>query len=89
MNEGDLTLLVSYSLGSDEEMSKAIVEAFLAANIDVYHKPTSLVEWVNTDVFDDLQWSSDRPIYLCTRIWDHQVVLTAEEIRIYSSQAIG
>jgi len=86
LNEETLPLLVSYSLSSDEEMSTAIVDAFLAADIDVYDKLTNLADWINTDVTRDLRWSSGRPIYLCTRIWDHQVVVTAEEIRIYSPQ---
>jgi len=84
LNEETLPLLVSYSLGSDEDVSKAIVDAFLAADVDVYDKQTPLADWINTDVFRDLRWSSGRPIYLCTRIWGHQVVVTAEEIRIYS-----
>lgn len=84
LNEDDLCLLVAYSYSGGEELSEAIVDAFLAANIDVYEKPTQLVDWINADVLTDLQWSSDRPLYLSTRIWGHQVVLTAEEVRIYT-----
>lgn len=76
--------LVSYSPSSGEEMSEAVVNAFLAANIDVFGKPTLLIDWINPDVFNALEWSSDRPLYLSTRIWDHQVVVTADEIRIYT-----
>lgn len=83
-NEDDLPLLVAYSPSSDEEMCEAVVNAFLAAGIDVFEKPTQLVDWINADVFDDLQWSSNRPLYLSTRIWDHRVVITADEIRIYT-----
>ncbi|WP_313691846.1 hypothetical protein [Halorarum halobium] len=68
-------------------MSEAIVNAFHAANVDVFEEPTRLADWVNTDVLNDLQWSSDGPLYLSTRIWDHQVVLTAEEVRIYTRSA--
>jgi hypothetical protein len=88
LNEGDLHLVVRYSLDGDESMSVAIVEAFLAAGIDVYEKPTQLVDWVNAAVLDNLQWSSDPPLYLCTRIWDHLVVLTPEEVRVYSERMI-
>jgi hypothetical protein len=88
LNEGDLHLVVRYSLDSEESMSVAIVDAFLAAGVDVYEKPTQLVDWVNADVLDNLQWSSDRLIYFCTRIWDHLVVLTPEEVRIYSERMI-
>lgn len=83
LNESDLSLVVRYSLGSDEAMVDAIVNAFLAAGVDVYDRPTQLVDWVNADVFENLQWASDRPLYLCTRIWGHGVVMTAEEVRVY------
>lgn len=83
-NEEELGLVVAYARGTGEEMDQAIVKAFLAANIEVMEKPTTLVDWINTDVLDEIQWSSGRPLYLCTQIWDHQVVITAEEIRVYS-----
>jgi len=88
LNEKELHLLVSYSLSSGEEMHEAVVNAFHAANIDVFEKPTQLVDWVNADVFEAIQWTSDRPVYLSTRIWDHQVVITAEEVRIYTSPSL-
>lgn len=50
-----------------------------------FDRPIQLVDWVNVDVFEAIQWTSDRPVYLSTRIWDHQVVITAEEVRIYAS----
>mgnify|MGYP005858184697 CR=1 FL=1 len=84
LNENDLHLLVAYSISSKEEMSEAIVNAFHAANIDVFEKPTQLFDWIDPDVFDALQWTPDGPLYLSTRIWDHQVVLTAKKVRIYT-----
>ena len=84
LNEDDLDLLVSYSIEPVEEIGEAIVNAFLALNIDVFDKPTQLNDWINTDAFDDLSWSSERPLYLSTRIWDHQVVITGDEIRLYT-----
>lgn len=83
LNEDDLDLLVSYSRESGEEMCGAVVNAFLAGNIDVYEEPTQLAHWINTDVLKDLRWSTTRPTYLCTHIWGHPVVITPEEIRIY------
>lgn len=82
-NEGDLSLVVRYSLESDEGMAEAVVNAFLAADVDVYDRPTRLVDWLDADVFEILEWTSGRPLYLCTRIWDHGVVMTPEEVRIY------
>lgn len=83
LNEGDLGLFVRYSRESNEGMAEAVVNAFLAAEVDVYHQPTQLVDWINADVFERIEWRSDRPLYLCTRIWDHGVVITPEEVRIY------
>jgi|GEM_PF-2840560 len=84
LDEEELPLVVAYSRSSDEQMDEAVVNAFLAANIDVFDRPTTLVDWVNTDVFEDLQWSSGHHLYLCTLIWSRQVVITPEEIRIYA-----
>lgn len=85
LNEDDLSLFVRYSRESDEGMAEAVVNAFLAAEVNVYDRPTQLVDWINADVFENLDWRSDRPLYLCTRIWDHGVVITPEEVRIYRS----
>lgn len=87
LNEGDLQLLVAYSYSGEEEIGEAIVNAFLAAHIDVFEKSTRLVDWINADVFNELEWSADRQLYLSTRIWDHRVVITAEEVRIYTRSA--
>lgn len=82
-NEGDLSLVVRYSLESGEEMSEAVVGAFQAAGVDVYDRPTQLVDWIEADIFEQVSWTSDQPIYVSTRIWDRQVVMTPEEVRIY------
>ncbi|MEF8808182.1 hypothetical protein [Natronomonas sp.] len=88
LNERELDYLVAYSLSSEEEMSEAIVNAFHAINIDAFEKPTTLVDWVNPDVFEDIQWT-DHPVYLSTRIWGHRVVLTGDEVRIYPSESFS
>jgi len=65
-------------------MSEATVNAFYAANIDVFEKPTTINDWIEPDVFETLQWI-DYPMYLSTRIWDHRVSTTAERVRIHTS----
>jgi hypothetical protein len=85
LDESQLNLLVSYSISSEQEVTEAVIDAFLAGNIDVYEKPTTLVDWVNVDVLENIRWTADGPVYLSTRIWDHQVVITAEEVRIYAT----
>lgn len=85
LNESDLGLVVRYSLDSEESMTEAVVNAFRAAGVDVYERDTQLVDWVDAEVFESIEWSSDRPLYLSTRIWDHRVVVTPEEVRIYTA----
>jgi len=86
LNEKEFDLLVDYSISSGEEMSEAIINAFHAANIDVFEKSTQLNDWVDADVFESIHWTADRPLYLSTRIWDRRVVITSEEVRIYTSR---
>ena len=86
LDEEELSLLVRQSIGSEEEIGEAVVDAFVAVGVDVYERPTTLAEWIDPDVFETLQWSSGRPLYLCTQIWDHRVVITPEEVRIYINQ---
>jgi hypothetical protein len=77
-------LLVSYSPSNEEEMTEAVVNAFQSANIDVFEKPTRLIDWVNADAFEILDWTG-HPVALSTRIWNYWVLITAEEIRIYTA----
>lgn len=82
-NERGFNLLVSYSISSSEQKSEAVVNAFAAADIDVFEKPTTLSDWLNIDVLEDTRWGSGDP-YLGTEVWDHPVLITTEEIRIYT-----
>lgn len=84
INNADQHLLVSYQLDEYEKKSEAIVNAFHAANIDVFEESTTLGEWINPDVIEAIQWNPDRPVYLSARIWDHRVILAPEEVRIYT-----
>jgi hypothetical protein len=84
LNEGELDLVVAYSPDSQEEMIEAVVNAFLAADVDVFEKPTALKDWVDPEILSTPQWSSRRSLYLCLRVWDHRVVITPDEVRIYT-----
>ncbi|WP_256301650.1 hypothetical protein [Haloarchaeobius salinus] len=85
LNDGEFSLLVRHSIDSEEEMTEAVVDAFLAAGVDVYDRPTTLAGWIDPDVFETLQWSSSRPLYLGTLIWDHYVVITPDQVAIYTA----
>lgn len=77
-------LLVAFSRDSDEVMSQSIIDAFLALDIDIFERETTLHDWINTDALDGLAWSSERPITHVTRIWGYKVALSDEVVRIYA-----
>ena len=83
----DLDLLVAYACDNGEEMSSAIVNAFLASDIDVYGKGTQLESWIDTDALAGLDWSAASTTSLYTHIWGHPVVLTPDEVRIYAPKS--
>ncbi|MFW6153365.1 MAG: hypothetical protein ACOC42_03300 [Halobacteriota archaeon] len=83
INENDLDLVVSYSVGEEETVLEAVINAFQSANIEVAEESTRLHDWVNTDAVRSFHWT-DRPLYVSTRIWDKRVVITAENVRIYA-----
>ena len=85
LNDGECSLIVRHSIDSEEEMIEAVVDAFLAAGVDAYDRPTTLAEWIDPDVFETLQWSSSRPLYLGTLILDHEVVITPDQVAIYTA----
>ncbi|QLG60914.1 HalOD1 output domain-containing protein [Halorarum salinum] len=82
--EDESSLLVAYSLDGDESMSEATVEAFIAANVDVFDRETTLHDWIDPDALDRLDWRSDRPMYLLFPLWDHLVLVTPGKVRIYT-----
>lgn len=84
LDEGELDLVVVYAVDTDEKMTQAIVSAFQAADVDAFEESTRLVDWVDPDVLEKLRWCPDQPLYLYTHIWDHEVVVRSDEIRIYS-----
>lgn len=84
-NDPDFELLVSCAIGSGTPNSEAIVDAFSAANVDVFRKDTLLENWICTDALDQFTFDSTGGLrYLSSRIWDHRVVLTDGTVRIYT-----
>lgn len=76
--------LIRYSRDSDEAISHSIIEAFLALDIDIFERETTLEDWINTDALDKMAWCSERPLTLVTRIWAYSVVLSDGEVQIYA-----
>lgn len=88
MNTGEFPVLVTYSIDRDETMTEAIVNAFEAARIDVFDRSTQLADWINVEAIESLQWTSKHPPNLCTWVWKHPVVITPDEIEIYTQSTI-
>lgn len=85
IDESDSTRLVTYPTGRTEDLNGSIIDAFLAADVDVFGKSTTLSDWINTDAVANIHYGSDRSVYLVARIWDHWTVVTTDEVRIYQS----
>lgn len=88
VNEGELSLLVAYSVDRGEAVHEAIVNAFLAANIDVSEKGTTLEAWIDTDSISGFDWHPETPLFITALIWGHLVVISSERVRVYSDSSI-
>ena len=77
-------LLVTYSRDADEPMSESVLHAFLALDIDIFERDSTLQDWIDVDFLDEVDNLSVRPITITTRLWEYTVELTAGEIRIYA-----
>lgn len=84
LRRGDSGLVVAHAVESDQSLAEAIVEAFLLAGMDVYSEPTQLADWVDPDALEQLEFAAPQT-YLGTRIWDHHLLITGEEVRIYET----
>ena len=77
-------LLVAYSRDTDEPMSESILHAFLALDIDIFERDSTLQDWIDVDFLDKVDSLSVRPITITTRLWGYTVDLTVGEVRIYT-----
>ncbi|WP_128905851.1 hypothetical protein [Halorubrum amylolyticum] len=85
LDEEQLDLRVSHSSGPKWRRSEAVVEAFRASDVDVEEEETTLHDWIRPDSLDGFDWS-ESPLFLCARIWERTVVVTADEVRIYAEK---
>lgn len=87
--EGEPGHVLTYVLDGDEEVSEGIVNAFLAADLDVYDRPTRLDDWVDVDALVDLRSSRQGPVYVSAPVWHHRVHLGPSAVRIYREPTAG
>jgi hypothetical protein len=78
--------LITYQISDDETEYEAITNAFRAIDVDVYNQDTAVADWAKDCPIETINWDSERPCRVTTIIWDHPIVLTSDEIRIYDNQ---
>jgi hypothetical protein len=81
------SLLVTYSVEGSEPISEAIVDAFLAAQIDVFEREERLQEQISTDALEGFDWGSNRSLQVHCELWGHRVVVTPDAIAIYERRS--
>ena len=65
-------------------MSESVLHAFLALDIDIFERDSTLQDWIDVDFLDEVDNLSARPITITTRLWGYTVELTAVEVLIYT-----
>lgn len=74
--------LLTYQIEDGEPIYEAITEVFGAIGVEVYEEKTTIEDWTN-GLFDLRLLNSEGPHRVSTIIWDHPIVITPDEIRIY------
>lgn len=83
LHEEDLELVSIYSIDAEEKANEAVVSAFLSADFDVFDRSSRLADWDDADLLTDLDLSSENLLHVGMRCWDHLVIITPDEVRIY------
>lgn len=78
--------LVTYTIGPDETAVDGLLAAFDAIGIDAQSRATTLQDCLATDAFNNLFRVSEE-FHLIVHVWDHEVVLTPDELSIYGTDA--
>jgi hypothetical protein len=80
---------VTYTIGNDESILIAIIEAFRAMDSmdsSLDDRETVLEDWIDTDALEQLCQTSDSHLRVSTIIWEHPVSITPETIQIFAKQ---
>jgi len=83
----DSAPVVTYARDGEENGVDAIVSAFAKTPLDVdLAERDPLYEWIDLDALDALFESTRDDVALSTIIWDHPVVITADDIEVYNAE---
>jgi hypothetical protein len=83
----DSAPVVTYSRDGDENGVDAIVSAFSTTPLDLdLAERDPLYEWIDLDALDALFESARDDVTLSTIIWNHPIVITADDIEVYHAE---
>lgn len=75
---------IVYTRSPDEPLLQAVVAAFSDPAVEVDPRAAEpIYEWVDFDGIDSVIESSQSEVRIATRIWDRQVVITADTVQVY------
>ncbi len=77
---------VTYSIGSDETATDAVLAAFRNSDIELPEQEQTLFERIDDDGLNQLFARSSREVRLTTRLWDRPVVVTPETVVVYAER---
>lgn len=81
------SLLVTYSVEDPDRITDEIVDAFLAAQIDVFDRDERLQEQIATDALESFDWESNQSLQIHCELWDHRVVVTPDAVAVYENES--
>lgn len=77
------TPLVTATVAEDESVTEVILEAFLAARVDVLGMDRTLQECIDGDLVDCIDEETAQTVVLAFSIWGHRVVVTPGLVELY------
>lgn len=87
--DGQSSPLVTASFDEGDVVSEVVLDAFLAAHVDVFEKDRTLHDRIDGDVLDGIDRESSRSTFLTFPIWGHRVVVRPGLVAIYETTDIG
>lgn len=80
---------VTYSVGSEESITDAVLAAFRNSDVDLCERELTLYEQIDDNGLDQLFARGGREIRLTARLWDRPVVVTPETVVVYAERGLS
>lgn len=82
----DEPILLSYGISEDESVYEAITNAFSSIEFDPFDAETTIADWTDDCPVDSQEGDATSDCRVTTTIWDHPIVLTDEDLRIFEKE---